>query len=313
MKKIYVFLLIGFMITELKAQTVTDYDGNVYNTVTIGTQTWMAENLKTTHYADGTAIPLVTGNSNWDTLDYTDKAYCWYDDDSATNANTYGALYTWSAAMNGAASSSSSPSGIQGVCPAGWHLPSNAEWTELTDYLGRAVVAGGKLKDTTHWVGTNEGATNESGFTALPGGHREYDGSFHLIGIWGIWWSSTESSSSSAWYRNLRYDSRFVFRNNYYLQNGFSVRCVSDIPATMVNFLNIDESILYPNPATERLYVKNSNYANATIKIFDLQGKQVLTRQIDSESIDISNLRKGIYVVKVVRPENIMITKFIKE
>jgi uncharacterized protein (TIGR02145 family) len=127
--------------------TVTDFDGNVYNTITIGSQVWMAENLKTTHYSDGTAIPLVTGNSNWDTLTATSKAYCWYNDD-VINKATYGALYTWAAAMNGAASVTTNPSGVQGVCPTGWHLPSDAEWTQLTDYLGGTGVAGGKLKES---------------------------------------------------------------------------------------------------------------------------------------------------------------------
>jgi uncharacterized protein (TIGR02145 family) len=202
---------------------VKDIDGNVYNTVTIGTQTWMKENLKTTHYANGTAIPLITGNSNWEALTDTSKAYCWYDNDSATNANTYGALYTWSAAMNGAASSSSSPSSIQGVCPTGWHLPSDDEWTTLTDYLGGEAVAGGKLKETgtTHWQSPNEGATNESGFTALPGGYRYFiPDTFYYIGNYGYWWSSTEgvpfracTCLSFAWNRYLAYDSSLVFRS----------------------------------------------------------------------------------------------------
>jgi uncharacterized protein (TIGR02145 family) len=231
--KLLAVTLLFVGLSGLKAQTVTDFDGNVYNTVTIGTQTWMAANLNTTHYADGTAIPLVTGNSNWDTLDYTDKAYCWYDDDSATNANTYGALYTWSAAMNGTASSSASPSGIQGVCPTGWHLPSDAEWTTLTDYLGGEDVAGGKLKETgtTHWQSPNEGATNESGFTALPGGGRVDEGrggTSYGIGYLGFWWSSTEGATGGAWSRLLGYDFSTVYRlpsNKHY---GFSVRCLRD-------------------------------------------------------------------------------------
>ena len=313
--KLLAVTLLCVGLTGLKAQTVTDIDGNVYNTVTIGTQVWMKENLKTTQYDDSTAIPLVTGDSNWDALTATDKAYCWYDDDSATNANTYGALYTWSAAMNGADSSSSSPSGIQDVCPTGWHLPSDDEWTTLTDYLGGTDVAGGKLKETstTHWQSPNTGATNESGFTALPGGNRGSDGTSRYIGSSVYWWSSTEANSSYAWSRSLHYGGGYVDRIYGNKQDGFYVRCINDIPATIANSLNIDESILYPNPATGRLYIKNNRNTNATIMIFDLQGKQVLTRQIDSESIDISNLRQGIYVVKVMCPENIMITKIIKE
>ncbi len=164
--------------------TLSDYDGNTYNWIGIGKQAWMAENLKTTRYADGSAIPHVEGTTEWDNLTVTDKAYCWYNNSTA-NRDTYGGLYTWAAAMNGAASSDANPSGVQGVCPDGWHLPSDAEWKELEMFLGmsqaeaddtgwRGTDEGGKLKEagTTHWNSPNTGATNESGFTALPGGCR---------------------------------------------------------------------------------------------------------------------------------------------
>jgi uncharacterized protein (TIGR02145 family) len=145
--------------------------------------------------------------------------------------STYGVLYNWPAAMNGEASSSSNPSGIQGVCPVGWHLPSNAEWTELIDYLGGASVAGGKLKETgtDHWSNPNTGATNESGFTALPGGERRADNNTtSLKNEYGFWWSATEISSV--------YVSHVYIRNNYSnaytsiltKDYGFSVRCIKD-------------------------------------------------------------------------------------
>jgi len=108
--------------------TVTDYDGNTYNTVQIGNQVWMAENLKVTHYSDGTEIQLVEDKSAWETLSHTDKAYCYYNNISS-NGKTYGALYTWAAVMNGAGSSNTNPGRVQGVCPDGWHLPSDAKWT----------------------------------------------------------------------------------------------------------------------------------------------------------------------------------------
>jgi uncharacterized protein (TIGR02145 family) len=208
--------------------TVTDYDGNVYPTVQIGEQVWMAENLKVTHYADGSAIPLVEGTTEWDNLTPSDKAYCWYDNSTA-NRDTYGGLYTWAGAMNGAAGSSANPSGVQGVCPDGWHLPSDAEWTELTDYLGGSGVAGGKLKEagTAHWASPNSGATNESGFTALPGGSRGQHGTFDVQGSSAYFWSSTENDPATAWLRLLGYDNAGVGR--FYIDNletGCSVRCV---------------------------------------------------------------------------------------
>jgi uncharacterized protein (TIGR02145 family) len=128
--------------------------------------------------------------------------------------------------MNGETSSTVNPSGVQGVCPTGWHLPSDAEWTQLTDYLGSASVAGGKLKETgtTHWQSPNTGATNETGFTALPGGFRRFNGSFFNVGYFGIWWSATELSTDDAWIRCVYYDYISVYMD----YNGFSVRCVRD-------------------------------------------------------------------------------------
>ncbi len=189
----------------------------------------MTENLKTTKYANGTAIPLVNTNSTWDALTVTSKAYCWYNDDIANNA-TYGALYTWAAAMNGAASVTVNPSGEQGVCPTGWHLPSDAEWTQLTTYLGGESVAGGKLKETgtTHWASPNTGATNETGFTALSGGCRFSNGTFSNKGFFGYWWSATEFNAPSAWYRFMSYYHSDVYRDDDYKEVGFSVRCVKD-------------------------------------------------------------------------------------
>ena len=167
----------------------TDYDGNTYQTITIGSQEWMAENLKVTHYANGTVIPLVTDNTAWANLgnNNTDKAYCYYNNSDA-NKDTYGALYTYAAATNG-----DNDGTTQGVCPTGWHLPGDAEWTELTDYIGGTSVAGGKMKETgtTHWNSPNTGATNESGFTALPGGRRDSsNGAFSNVGYYGYWWSA---------------------------------------------------------------------------------------------------------------------------
>ncbi len=210
------------------AISVTDFDGNIYQTVTIGDQVWMAENLKVTHYSDGSVILLVVDNSDWDALSYADKAYCWYDN-NPTNGDTYGALYNWAGAMNGTSSSDTNPSGAQGVCPAGWHLPSDTEWTELIDYLGGDKIAAGKLKETgiKHWDSPNTGATNESGFTALPGGYRFY-GSFYDAGGYANFWTATESSDSSAWSQLFFYDSTGLQHVVAEKRGGLSVRCVKN-------------------------------------------------------------------------------------
>ncbi|MCK4747708.1 MAG: hypothetical protein KAT15_11750, partial [Bacteroidales bacterium] len=196
--------------------TVTDYDGNEYQVVMIGFQNWMAENLKVTHYADGTPIPFVEDQAAWGNMGPADKAYCYYDNNT-THAETYGALYTWAAAMNGDTSSYLNPSGVQGVCPSGWHLPSDIEWKQLEMYLGmsqedadldswRGTDEGGKLKetDTIHWNDPNTGANNSSGFTAMPGGDRHDKGNFINMHLSAVFWSSTEGISNHAWYRSLR-------------------------------------------------------------------------------------------------------------
>jgi uncharacterized protein (TIGR02145 family) len=209
------------------ANTFTDTrDGNVYQTVTIGNQVWMAENLK--------YLPSVVGHG---TGSETTPYYYVYDYNgtnvaaakATSNYITYGVLYNRSAAMNGAASSTTNPSGVQGVCPTGWHLPSDAEWTQLTDYLGGESVAGGKLKETgtAHWNSPNTGATNETGFTSLPGGYRTSPGAFYGIGYLGGWWSATEDCTGNAWGRIMDYSDSGVIRYGN-KENGFSVRCLRD-------------------------------------------------------------------------------------
>jgi uncharacterized protein (TIGR02145 family) len=197
---------------------VTDIDGNVYHAVTIGTQVWMLENLKVTHYRNGDAIPNVTDNGAWYSL--TTGAYCNYYDDEGYVA-TYGRLYNWYATVDS-----------RNIAPAGWHVPTDAEWQILVDYLGGDAVAGGKMKETgtTHWNSPNTGATNESGFAALPGGSRSNDGTYGYLNNYASLWSSTEQSSTNAWDRTLSFNNTEVGRNYLYRykQNGFSVRCVKD-------------------------------------------------------------------------------------
>lgn len=304
MKNLIIFTVFVTLTLQINAQTVTDIDGNLYNAVAIGTQIWTVENLKTTKYSDGTTIPLFT-NDAWTML--PSPAYCWYNNDIVTNKATYGALYNWY-------SVDIASNGGKNVCPAGWHVPSHSEWTTLTDYLGGESAAIRKLIETgaNHWWDPYPGATNETGFTALPGGFRYMDGSFQYLGCIGYWWSSSMMDTDQAWNFYITYRCQIIRR--YYQKGlGISVRCVKDNNISIINSINPDEVIFYPNPATEKLYLKNSNYANTIIMIFDLKGKLVLIKQIDSKPVDISNLGKGIYIVKLVGSENVLITKFIKE
>jgi uncharacterized protein (TIGR02145 family) len=208
---------------DLTYGTMSDIDGNTYKTIQIGTQTWMAENLKVTKYSNGSAIPLVTDEAAWAAL--TTPGYCWYDNDAATHKGTYGALYNWYVV-------DTVSNGSKNVCPMGWHVPTDAEWTSLITYLGGEDIAGGKLKETgkTHWKDPNQGATNESGFTALPGGLRSLDGVSYNIGISGSWWSSTEYLYPyGAYLWSFGYiDSKACRSYNDGKINGLSVRCVKD-------------------------------------------------------------------------------------
>ncbi len=207
--------------------TVIDFDGNIYQTVQIGNQTWMAENLKVTHFPDGTEIPLVTNKTSWANLgdNDTQKAYCFYDNDENSE---YGVLYTSAAAMNGAGSSRTNPSGIQGVCPDNWHLPSDMEWWELRSYLGTATAAG-KMKTVNYWASPNTGATNESGFSALPGGDRRPDnGVFRNLSYGGVWHTTYHKSATNILVINILYLNEDIKAYNLPKSGAYSVRCVKD-------------------------------------------------------------------------------------
>ena len=210
--------------------TVIDIDGNVYQTIIIGDQEWMMENLKVTHYRNGDPIPHLTGNNEWAST--WSGAYCVYDNDPSYS-NTYGNLYNWFAVDD-----------PRGLAPEGWHVPTHDDWhadndwSELVDYLGGSVVAGGKMKSTGSieagdglWYAPNFGATNESGFTALPGGYKSsaYGGYFGDIGFYANFWSSSDLDSNDAWNIRLNfYDSQF-YNFSPYKKYGFSIRCIRSV------------------------------------------------------------------------------------
>jgi uncharacterized protein (TIGR02145 family) len=199
------------------AGIVTDADGNTYPVVQIGTQSWMAANLKTTKYNDGTTIPLAADNTSWASL--STPGYCsyggWNDNDQATYV-PFMVFYNWYSVNTGK------------LCPTGWHVPSDGEWTLLEDFLGGSDVAGGKLKSVAGWLSPNVGATNESGFSALGEANRYIDGGFTRIGDYGFWWTSTEVSTSDAMNREIGFYDRFVWHDSYSKQCGFSVRCLKN-------------------------------------------------------------------------------------
>jgi uncharacterized protein (TIGR02145 family) len=227
---------VGKDFTTLPRTNLTDIDGNTYNVITIGTQVWMAENLKTTKYRDGNPITQVTDDTQW--ANRTSEAYCWYNNDIA-NKNTYGALYNWYTVNTGK------------LCPSGWHVPTDPEWTIMENFLiangfnydGSTTVnkIAKSLAATTNWnssanigaVGNSDysGKRNVTGFTALPGGYRISDGSyiyFSDIRNFDGWWSSNEDNINLAWSRNMYYDYSYTYRDHDPKQTGFSVRCLRD-------------------------------------------------------------------------------------
>ena len=234
----YAFALVGaaFMLfsscekDDNDTKTVKDIDGNVYKTVKIGNQEWFAENLKTTKYNNGTPIPNITNNTEWSEL--STGAYAWYENNEAAYKNAYGALYNWYAVNTG------------NLCPTGWHVPTDAEWSTLINYIDPNAdggnnwlnTAGGKMKSTRtapdahpRWESPNTDATDEYNFSALPGGYRNFtNGTFYNVGYYGGWWSSTENDATFAWSRYMYYGYGNVNRSSYFKRYGFSVRCVRD-------------------------------------------------------------------------------------
>lgn len=281
----------------INAQTVvgsvSDYDGNVYHAVRIGNQIWLQENMRCTHYPDGTLIPGVAAYNN-----------------TESNAAVYGRLYTWDGAMK-----NSHTAKAQGIAPAGYHIPSDDEWTELEVYLGGVSVAGGKMKTTgtSLWNAPNTDATNSSGMSILPGG--EYDAyyspnQFQALGQYGVFWTSTEINSSTARERYYAYNSAVSGYYDWYKVMKYSIRCIKDN-----NSVGIEENKSVPNE-----FRLNQNYPNpfnpstvisfslpksgyVTLKVFDLLGREIkalvdgtLEAGVHKVNFTFSNLSSGVYV-----------------
>lgn len=193
-----------------------DADGYVYETVTIGTQVWFKENLRTTKFRNGDPIET-TSPATEDITGYISPVYTWAYEGNETRVEPYGRLYTWYAVNDS-----------RGICPTGWRVPTDDDWNTLIEFVGGSVVGGGKLKapSTIYWSSPNSGASDEFGFYALPGGFRNPDGVFYGLRQSGIWWSATESSASKAWGRFMHHNEFQVFSDEYSKYFGFSVRCI---------------------------------------------------------------------------------------
>jgi uncharacterized protein (TIGR02145 family) len=324
MKKIILlFTIVTLIYSNLEAQTVTDFDGNVYNTVEIGNQIWMKENLKTTHYRNGNAILKVSSATTWYNLfNSGGAAMCYYNNDSVANASVYGALYNWHAAHSG-----------NNLCPANWHVPTDTDWTILTDYLynnGYAYQGSGfdiakSLAATSGWtvsaaagnVGNNQTTNDSSQFSALPGGVRSEYGTYTDLLSSAYWWTYTADDSFDAWNRSMQYNSAYVGRNAVKKEKGASVRCVCDFLTTEIREKDITPGPnIYPNPSTGIVNIAFAESTqNSRVYVSNSFGQVVLTKNINTSTsiLDLTNNAKGMYFVKVQSGNGVVVRKVIVE
>jgi uncharacterized protein (TIGR02145 family) len=300
--KIFAFALFAVNFTSnLCAQTVTDADGNIYSTVTIGNQVWMGENLRTTKFSNNDPIAMVLDSAQWPVQ--AAAAYCYYNNDSSF-VNPYGNLYNWYTVND-----------ARNVCPTGYHVPTAAEWADMVSFLGGETVAGGKLKEQgfSHWLSPNTGADNSSNFTALPSGWRaNNNGVYENLGYMCYLWASTLQTADDADIILLGHDSPACYASNSVKLTGLPIRCLQNSGATGINELRTNNIGLYPNPADDIINLKISDLkSDLNFVIYDALGRIVNSGIINAEttSLDISNLATGFYIIKA---ENQLLSRFIK-
>ena len=322
-----VWLLLALTVSsysQTPGNGVTDVDGNFYNSVIIGTQEWMKENLNVSKYTDGTPIPQVTDptlfGTQWAAL--STGAWCNYNN-NLSNGNIYGKLYNWNAVMGIYDNSSLTNTNLRKqACPAGWHIPTIDEWAILINYLdpnangGSAYpnLAGGKMKEAglDHWQNPNTGADNSSNFTGLPGGYRSlasessFDGMFQNA----IWWSSTEDFSPGYVYSiSLQSNIRTVQKPQTQKKYGESCRCIKGNPLNN-QLIKIKPFNIYPNPAKEQITIDLSNTTNINVwryKIVNTLGQEVLKGVLSYQQniVQLNNIKgQGVYFVKIYDSSN---------
>jgi len=279
---------------------VTDSEGNVYQTVILENgQEWMAENLKVNLFSNGDSIPALVTNSLWQVAN--SGAYSIYENNT-TNSTIYGNLYNWYVTID-----------ERNICPIGWHVPTDFEWTDYSDLLGGNGVAGGKIKmqDTLYWIAPNLGATNESLFSGLPAGCRYDGGNYSNKKKYAYWWTSTQLDNQFSWYRTTNYNSDNLVKNYVRKQSGYSVRCLKNQPLGLYDENNAQISI-FPNPTNDMLTIKAGGFSK-TLFIQNLNGLTIKTIQMTSkeEQISLNFLSNGIYfIVDSSTMKRIRFTKF---
>lgn len=291
---------------QAQTDSITDLDGNVYQTIAIGTQWWMAENLKVTKYSNGDSIPYLKQADDWAIAEA--GAYCFYANRS-TFIDMYGMLYNWYTASD-----------ERGVCPAGWHVSTDEDWITLEKYLGMSEA---ETERMTAWRGTDEGnklkdesfeGNNSSGFTALATGYRDPEGVFKAMGTDNDYWTSTpydNQGNTEGVLHGLLNSKSTVVRNFHVPGYGFCIRCVKDDPVGIKNKKTESGMQVFPNPAVDQLYVRNATGNQLTIR--NLAGQVVLDEELSSQKhlVDMSGLCGGTYLVSITGLEETLTTRVI--
>lgn len=289
-----------------QTDSILDLEGNVYKTVAIGTQWWMAENLKVSQFANGDQIPLLTNASEW--AETEEGAYCYYGN-RASFVDSYGNLYNWYTVED-----------ERGVCPAGWHVATDADWITMEMFLGMSAAEAERM---TAWRGTDEGSklkdesfegNNSSGFTALATGYRDPAGVFKAMGTDNDYWTSTpydNKGTIEGVLHGFLNSQPSTVRNFHVPGYGFCIRCVRDEAVQVKNLISLPGSNVFPNPTGDQLYVKNANGNHLTIR--NLNGQTVLTESVTSadHQVDMSTLAEGTYLVSVSDQEEVRTTQVI--
>jgi len=288
--KIKILTLSYLFINVISAfgQTVTDVDGNTYNTVSIGDQVWLSENLKVTKFNNQEPIPLVLDDAQWPIQNQS--AYCYYQA-SMDNVNIYGNLYNWYVVKDS-----------RNVCPSGYYVPSITEWEELVTFLGGTSVAGGKLKELgfSHWANPNTGADNSSNYTLLPSGWRaNNNGVYENLSYMTYLWSSTPLDAMNSSILLVGYDSQAAYTSESHILTGLPIRCLKDKTSSLNKNDNTQTITVYPNPSNEVVNVVLPTSKFQTAKLIALNGKLIMNGMIENDSctFDISSIESGVYFI----------------
>lgn len=304
---ILLWIGVSFLVMKTSSQTITDLDGNTYNTITIGTQIWMKENLRTTHFSNGDIIPTTSLSID----NYNTSIYQWAYNEDVANVNIYGRLYTWYAAVDN-----------RNVCPVGWHVPNDSDWVILSNFLGGDSVAGSKMKETgtAHWLSTDLTVDNSSAFTGLPGGFRGNPRGFNSIGKLAHFWSSTPIGSSTfarGSVVQLHSDNKALSASVAVANCGLSIRCLKSVTTKITSVFAEEKNKirLFPNPTNGKITISVEGTELLNLSIYAVTGALIFQQQVTPETnlINLNFLPNGVYIIKLVGTDFSIQRKLVKE